>query len=336
VLTLEEIERACETSESIPASDVVHVRMEFPFRRVFHPLGFPLELSSNSEEVIEAAEEGWGGFSPQFETPPLAMQVGVLPSESSGIPPAPEVRVQQHLLSFIADKENYGVNDMARGFSSIWLTPDAVSSRSYLRYFFLDCAMFCQIAVRYATGVHAACVARNDVGALLVGDSGAGKSTLAYACAKAGWTYITDDGSFLVHDREDHLVTGNCHQLRFRPSAISIFPEIDGREITQRSDVTKPSIEVKTAGLAGVRYAQTANTRYLVFLNRRQNSNAALRPYNKKVAREFLLQGRFAPLDRMPRHYSAIDRLLEIEVLELRYRDLDWAIEQLNTLSFGR
>jgi hypothetical protein len=40
-----------------------------------------------------------------------------------------------------------------------------------------------------------------------------GKSTWAYACTKAGWTYVADDGSFLVHEQDDYLVAGNCHQI---------------------------------------------------------------------------------------------------------------------------
>ena len=164
---------------------------------------------------------------------------------------------------------------------------------------------------------------------LLCGDSGAGKSTLAYACAKAGWTYTTDDGSYMVHGRDDLLVTGNCHQVRFRSSSVSIFPEIDGRDITQRAGVGKPSIELRPALLPGIRTSQTANIQYVVFLNRRESNNAQLRPYSKEVVRHFLRQGRFAPLEVMPLHYAMIDRLLELDVHELRYQDVDWAVEQL-------
>lgn len=40
---------------------------ELPLRRRFFPLGFPLDLETNSFDVIEAAEEGWGAFSQAFE-----------------------------------------------------------------------------------------------------------------------------------------------------------------------------------------------------------------------------------------------------------------------------
>jgi hypothetical protein len=333
VLTLQEIEEAFQKSAPLVPSDSVFAHMELPFISRFYPLGFPIEISTNSEEILDAAAENWWDFKRLFDSPLIRIQAAVLEGGSGECPPAPVCRVREHLFSFVADQENYGVNDMARGFSNLWLNADAVRHRNYLRYFFLECAAIPQIATRYATGVHAACVSRDGVGILLCGDSGAGKTTLSYACAKAGWTYITDDGSFLVHGRDDLLVTGNCHQVRFRPSAESFFPEIQGLPVVQRSDLTKPSIELSSSLSAGLRRSQVANVEFVVFLNRREEKNDPLRPYSKKVARHFFSQGRFSPPDMMHLHNIAIDRLLQQEVLELRYRDLDWAIEQLNKLA---
>lgn len=332
MMTIEEVEAACKVPVPMPPGDAVYARMEYPLTRMFYPLGFPLEISTNSQTVLDVATESWGAFARRFETPPMRIQAGVLEGSSAGCPPAPRPRVQQHLFSFVADHENYGVIDMAQGFSGLWLTRQAVEFRGYLRHFFLECAIVCPIATRYATGVHAGCVERNGIGVLLCGDSGAGKSTLAYACAKAGWTYITDDGSFIVHGSDGVVVTGNCNQARFRPSTIAIFPEIGGREITQRAESGKPSIELSPATLPGIRCSQTATVKYAVFLNRREEVNAPLRQYSKEVVRRYLRQGRFSPMERMPEHYAAIEKLLALDVLELRYNDLGWALEQLESL----
>lgn len=332
MLTIEEIEAAHENLLPIPSGDVVYARMQYPLTRMFYPLGFPVEISTNSQIVLDVAAESWGAFVECFQAPAIHIQVGVLEGSSDVCPPAPRPRVQQHLFSFVADHDNYGVIDMAQGFAGLWLTTQAVKYRSYLRHFFLECAIVCPIATRYVTGVHAACVERNEIGVLLCGDSGAGKSTLSYACAKAGWTYITDDGSFMVNGADDVVVTGNCHQIRFRPSTASIFSEIGGREITQRAEVGKPSIELSPASLPDIRCSQTAKVKYVVFLNRREGGNFSLQPYSKDIVRKFLHQGRFSPMDRMPAHYAAIDKLLELEVLELRYDDLDWALQQLELL----
>jgi len=320
-------------SASIGASDPVLARMRYPFSQRFYPLGFPVDVVSNSTDVLDAAAESWADYAQIFSTVPIRIQVCVLEGGGSReCPPAPRCLVQQHLFSFVADQDNHGINDLQRGFSSIWATRAAVEHRGYFRYFFLECAAMSQLTTRVATGIHAACVARNSVGVLLCGESGAGKSTLSYACAKAGWTFVSDDGSYLAHDSDELLAVGNCHQLRFRPSAAALFPEIDGNPVTQRAETGKPSVELKTSALPSICYAQSASVRYLVFLNRNEGKNAPLRSYSKQRASEAFKQGRFTPPDLLQQQYEAIDRLLQAEVLELPYRDLAWAIEQLDRL----
>ena len=92
--TIEEIEEACANSRPLPVADVVHARMEFPLKARFSPLGFPLEISTNSPEVLEAAAQGWGVFEELFQTPLLRIQVGVMGERSGECPPTPVCRVQ--------------------------------------------------------------------------------------------------------------------------------------------------------------------------------------------------------------------------------------------------
>ena len=332
MLSVQEVEAAIAIGQPIPQSSPVYGDITFPLVETFYPLGFPVEISTNSAAILEMAAESWGSFHQDFSNKPIRVQVGVVYGKGIGCPPAPTCRVQNHLFSFIADQENFGIIDLNDSFASVWLTNEVTQYRKYIRYHFLDCAAICQIATRYATGVHAGCVARNGVGVLLCGDSGAGKSTLSYACAKAGWTYVTDDSSFLAHDQEGLVVTGNCHQVRFRPATVSFYPEIAGREVVQRTEIGKPSIELIPA-TQGVRCSQTTPVKYLVFLNRREGINSSMRPFSKEVARAFLRQGRFSPPHILSAQYNIIDRLLEREVFELRYTDLEWALEELATLT---
>jgi hypothetical protein len=332
VLSVQEVEAAIANGQQIPQPDTVYANVTFPLVQTFYPLGFPVEISTNSQAILEMAAESWGAFHQDFSIPPVRIQVGVVEGKGSACPRAPTCRVQKHLFSFVADQENFGIIDLNESFASVWLADHVIQYRKYLRYHFLECAAICQIATRYATGIHAACVVRNGIGVLLCGDSGAGKSTLSYACAKAGWTYVTDDSSFLVHGQNELLVTGNCHQVRFRPATASIYPEINGREIVQRTEIGKPSIEL-VPSLQGLGSSQTAKVQFLVFLNRRDGINAFLRPFSREVARAFLRQGRFSPPDILFTQYAAIDRLLNTEVLELRYTDLAWALDRLAELA---
>jgi hypothetical protein len=167
---------------------------------------------------------------------------------------------------------------------------------------------------------------------LLCGDSGAGKSSLSYACARAGWTYVSDDASSLLNHGLDRLVTGNCHQVRFRPSAAELFPEIRGLEITPRA-AGKPSIELPTAFFPEMICAPTAQVDFLVFLNRRAPGPPELVSYSKDAARHFMRQVLFGSAESLARQYAALERLLTAEVLELRYSDLNWAVQRLETLA---
>ena len=58
------------------------------------------------------------------------------------------------------------------------------------------------------------------------------RALLAYACARAGWTYVSDDGAFLVRGRDDRYAIGDPHSIRFRPDAPELFPELADRLAT--------------------------------------------------------------------------------------------------------
>ena len=47
-------------------ADPVLSAFELPLRRTFYPLGYPLVLETNSQDVMQAAEEGWGEFQCMF------------------------------------------------------------------------------------------------------------------------------------------------------------------------------------------------------------------------------------------------------------------------------
>ena len=138
-----------------------------------------------------------------------------------------------------------------------------------------------------------------------------------------------DDSSFLLNGGTKRLVTGNCHQVRFRPSAVELFQEIGDGEITPRA-AGKPSIELPTAPM-GIACAATMRVDFIVFLNRRAGTEQLV-PYSKDVARQFMRQVLFGPVDSLALQYGAIERLLTAPVFELRYTGVHWAIDRLRTL----
>lgn len=332
LLTFEQIKAAFARNEPIPFADPFLACADLSLQKTFYPYGFPLEVSTNSEEVLAIAEECWHGFQQLFDVAPIRFHIGVTAGGSGECPPPPTSRVRQHLCAHIGDGENYRISDSLDAFSLIWLTETTLGYRNYVRYFILDSTAMYHVCARNSIGIHAACVELDGNGILLCGDSGAGKTTLSYACASTGWTYITDDASFLITGREDSLIVGNSRQLRFRPSAESLFPELQGRPVLERAETGKPSVELTTAPLPHVATAFSSQIKHLVFLNRNRCLAPELVPLPAPIARAFILQPGIGDLDVAHLRRAAVDRLLNRGVFELRYSDLDQAVERLERL----
>jgi hypothetical protein len=306
--------------------------VELSLRATFFPLGFPVEIATNSPAVLAAAEQSWRLFRPQFDFPPLRVELGVAEDEPgmTDLPPAPVCRVREHLLTNVADGGNFVACDLKHGFAFGWVTRSTADSPLYLRYHFLEAAVLAMLSTLRAAALHAACVAPYGHGMLLCGDSGAGKSSLAFAGARSGWTYISDDSTYLPLDRGDRLVVGNSHQIRFRDSGVQLFPELEGRSITPRA-TGKPSIEVSTLEFPELITSDSARVEYIVFLNRRNAATPGLHPCSRESALRWFLQASL--LSAGAAAESGVRNLVGVEVFELRYTDLDWAVERLEQLA---
>jgi len=330
-MTIEEIESACIASRPLDFSRHALEDTELSLCEVFYPLGFPTELKTNSPEILSQAHRLWSMFEKRFNTEPIRVDVRVVEDDLVECPPAPVFRMIPPLLMSIANANNYSIANLDRCTTQIVRSRDTMKYHGYQKHFFLGSAPLCHIVTRHTTPVHAGCVARHGRGVLLCGDSGAGKSTLSYACARAGWTYVSDDASYLIRDGKERLVIGNCYQVRFRPAATELFPEVVGMEIAPHA-AGKPSIEMSTASIQSILRAQTAQVDYLVFLNRRVPGPPKLVSFRKDVARYYMRQVLFGSAESLAAQYASLERLLTAEVFELRYSNLDWAVERLETL----
>lgn len=302
-----------------------------PYRRTFYPMGFGATIATNCETVIAAAESVWGRFKKMRNEPPVELRLAVSESLTGEKPPVRMPRGQGHLVSFLHDAENFAVCDLRAGFGFGWLTTAVACDESYVRYHFVENSVYILLEARYLTTAHAACVALRGKGVLLNGDSGAGKTTLSYACAKRGWTYVCDDAAHLIRNSADRLIVGNPYQIRFRPHAMSLFPELAGNTPFERPNGT-PSIELSTASL---NLAITEQTRadYLIFLNKTSAAPQHLARYDKDEAFARLSQvicyGDESLRDEMRK---SLRRLLTAPVYEMQYHDLDWAEQRLRSL----
>lgn len=317
---------------SVSLSDPLLCNVELPLRAIFYPLGFAVEIATNAQAILDLAEESWGHFRQSYTRPTLQFRITVTEGGSSECPPAPSVRAQQYLLAIVADSQNQALCDLKVGVASAWLSYSALHHRSYLRYHFIEAVALLLLSTSYVTAIHAACVSRHGRGMLLCGDSGAGKSSLAYACARAGWTYTADDASYLLRNTNPPRVIGNSRQIRFRPSAKDLFPELHGRSLTPRAE-GKPSIEVPISDLADIITSDEAQINYIIFLNRQPSATSNLVPVSRTLASQRFFQALYPVKEIREIQASALQHLLNSEIYELRYRDLNHAINRLEQLA---
>jgi hypothetical protein len=318
--------------------DIVQIRridpllcdVDLPLSASFFPAGFPLNVATNSRCVLEAAAESWGAFRREFDTPPMDFRILVEPGDRASSEPA--FRKQRHLLSFVSDAHNFAHADSLTFFASFHLTEATVANAARLRWFYLEAMAYMLLTQRYVVSLHAACVAREQTGILICGKSGAGKSTLSFACARAGFTFLSDDCTWLLNDSAEPIAIGKPHLARFRNDASRHFPELDSHLAKLRPN-GKVSIELPTSLFPSIRTASRCSIGALVFIDRTGEEPARIEPMPTAEAVEALLADlpSYGP-EVNAMHEATIQRLTCLPAWRLRYRTLDEAIRLLTDL----
>jgi len=323
-----------ETAEpSIPArrQDTLLANIDLPLSSTFYPLGYPVDILTNSADVLLAAFESFGHAREARTRPPLDIRIAVTDRVGSSCPPEPTRREYSHLYSLIADVDNQALLDLHRCVSFTWVSEHTARNRLYFRHNFLEKVVYLLLGSSVVTDLHAACISKDGRGILLCGDSGAGKSTLAYSCARAGWTYTSDDTSYLINDSHPPRVIGHSHRARFRPAAKQLFPELERFEITPRLE-GKPSIEIPTAALPIRSTATEVDIAYIVYLNRTSPGLGRLTKLPEGAGVRRLCGELYSAGDIRQFHEQKLEALWTIPSYELQYQSSEEAMEILDLL----
>ena len=234
-------------------------------------------------------------------------------------------------MSVIADSENLLVCDFERGVVAGWITRAVAADHPFLRYRFLTCAANMLIEQAALAPIHGALIARRGHGVVLCGESFAGKSTLAYACARAGWTYVTDDGTHLVRNRADRYAVGDPHTLRLREDARDLFPELADQLAVVRPN-GKVAIEMFTRELP-IHIAAGCTIDHVVFLDRQEFGRARLCSYAKEEAfMQWEAYASFGTQAVRSAQKCCYEQLLRARIWELSYSYFDDAVVRLEQL----
>jgi hypothetical protein len=304
---------------------------ELALSEMFYPAGFPLRLATNSRDVLDAAGQSWGLFQKEFDTP--AMEFRVLVEPGGQVAAEPTFRKQGHLLLYVSDAHNFAVGDSRTLSAGFNLSQATAAEGAGLRWFYLEAMAYMLLTQRYVVSLHAGCVARNGGGILICGPSGAGKSTLAFACARAGLTYVSDDCTRLLAGSAERMAIGNPHRVRFRQDAARHFPELGGY-LAATLPNGKFSIELPTSVFPAIDTASLCPIRALVFLDRAGDGPPRAERMRAEDVAESLIEElpSYGP-EVNAMHETAIHGLTGLPAWRLRYASLDDGVRLLSELA---
>ena len=324
-----------------PHWDPLGYTRDLPLREVFYPLGFTLDIETNTQAILDAATESWAGSVSVFGDPTLRLRVVVSPAQSGQAPPQPPVcHAQGHLLSLVGDRDHFAVCDLDRGFAFATLTEQAAADRRFLRFYYLECIAYVLLTWRRLTAIHASCVSLGENAALFCGRPGAGKSCLALACACQGMEFVSDDAVYLLRQGSDRTLLGRPRFVRLKEAAAQLFPQLrllqPPLSRSAIDDGAEPVFEFATAGLPGIATRERCRAAHVIFLERQLVGAAQLVEVPSSEAVDLLVR-------ELPRFSAEVSReqvdsvkeLVERGAYRLRYSDLECAVEKVRALLRG-
>ncbi len=238
-----------------------------------------MAIETNDSQVWSSLEKWWGGWPQLVAGEPLKIAI----REGN--------RNEPHKMNFRSSVAGFhldGVGSARFDASSLSLH---IQTGHRISEHFLHTALLAALDFSIFTPLHAACVVKDGVGVVLCGDSGAGKSTLAYACARQGWTLVSDDS---LHALPGHgtTIASFSSTVHLREPVRGLFPELRSEQMGVAPN-GKQAITILPQQ-RGFHTSRTASVERAIFLSRRPGP-PRLTPYNHEAAAQYFFKYLWQP-----------------------------------------
>jgi len=144
----------------------------------------------------------------------------------------------------------------------------------------LPCLVGITSACAGITPVHCACVAKGDLGLLMHGESGSGKSTLALSLSLKGFSYLSDDCTYISRSDSGLRCWGSRAMLKLLPEAVMYFPQLAG-SAPRESLNGELAFEIDPTEAFGVQRSPGCDPGWIFFIERTQEPKASFRPIDQ-------------------------------------------------------
>jgi hypothetical protein len=260
-------------------------RQTLPFRTEFVVAGTRCVLATNSFEVLQSAA-GWQQGTHLCRSASFEMEVFVDSAMDNTADQAAFFRGHRHLVFALLPPRSFVTYDLLR--RRVHGTLSVAAARD--RFFWNNLLLPITIGVLGTTvGVvplHCACLDHSGNGLLVAGVSGAGKSTLSAAMAGCGFSFVSDDWTYISKEGATLIAHGLSSPVKLLPDTVRFFPHL--RHFAPRTTLNgELAYEIDPSRTGGFAVKQTSHPRRIFFLERTSNLSCYFVPCRSDYVRNF-------------------------------------------------
>lgn len=296
--------------------DFLHKGAETALCEHYIAAGVVCSLSTNSEQVLNAARTT---FLP-LESPPAAvdfsMRLWVDGTDAARQAwPKPYVRGLDHMVFAGLDAHSSLLADLRTRRILGRFSPAMAADTSHWKSIIFPILLSIVAGSVGLVELHASCVAKDQLGLILLGPSQSGKSTLAMAFTEAGFQLLSDDRTFCSSAHGQLQAWGLPRPLKLRREAASWFDEFRGKEPTDVQNGERVfHFEPIQSGAAKCCF------QLLVFLERHESPRFSMIPINRDDAKSRIEKDLMAETpDAIRKQLACLDELLSLPRYLLSY-----------------
>jgi hypothetical protein len=280
------------------ASDPFGERTACPLRSRAQVLGGVFEFETNDLSLLQLVDSLYEGLPTHtFKAEPPHFRIRLLLSSEEGPPAddeAPPVRLHSGpgLLCGTMDAANFAIVSPAQGTGLVVVSRNMLRHAHTARYELIEFAVFTLAArAQQLVSMHAACVARNRQGLLLIGESGAGKTTLTLHCLLHDMELVAEDAVFV--EPETLLASGVGNFLHPRADSLTFLQQTGDDAWIRKSPVIRrrSGVEKFEVDLRRTRFRLASAPQQIVgviFLSHQRAARSLLAPLGESELLERL------------------------------------------------
>ena len=212
----------------------------------------------------------------------------ILVNESSLEPiEEPHFRGLRHVVTASFGAGNIFIFDVLRGTLSASISRAAAKDFRFWREKLIPISLGVLGAAMGLVPMHCACLEWSGDGLLIAGSSGAGKSTLSVALSQNGFSYVSDDWTYMSRHHSSLVASGTSAPVKLLPDATNHFPSLTSY-CPQKSMNGELAYEVDIAEAFRGRIEKACEPRWLIFLERIPGHGVEFASVASSKARSYL------------------------------------------------